>query len=104
MRRGGPHRRALPAPKSTAAVAASDSSVDLPSCALGTVVRQGSGEGVVFARGTATAFGRIADGLGERAAETAFQVGLRGFSGLLVTVAGVLTVAICVINGLPAGP
>ena len=64
---------------------ASDSAVDLPSCAfMGTVVHQGSGEAVVVATGPATAFGKIAVGLGERPAETAFQVGLRDFSGLLV--------------------
>ena len=56
------------------------------------------GAGVVVATGTATAFGRIAVGLSERQAETAFQVGLRDFSRLLVRVAGVLTVSIFVIN------
>ena len=89
----------LPAPKSTAPDPPSDSAVDLPSCAfMGTIVHQGSGEGVVVATGMATAFGKIALGLGERPAETAFQVGLRGFSALLVKVAGVLTVAIFAIN------
>jgi Mg2+-importing ATPase len=89
----------LPAPKSTAPAPPTDSAVDLPSCAfMGTVVHQGSGQGVVVATGSATAFGKIAIGLGERAAETAFQVGLRGFSALLVRVAGVLTVAIFAIN------
>ena len=43
---------------------------------------------VVVATGSATAFGKIAVGLGERQAETAFQVGLRDFSKLLVRVAG----------------
>ena len=42
--------------------------------------------------------GRSRSGLGERQADTAFQVGLRGFSALLVKVAGVLTVSIFVIN------
>ena len=89
----------LPAPKATAPDPPSDSAVDLPSCAfMGTIVHQGSGEGVVVATGMATAFGRIAGGLGERPAETAFQVGLRGFSALLVRVAGVLTVGIFAIN------
>jgi len=77
----------------------SDSAVDLPSCAfMGTVVHQGSGRAVVVAIGSATAFGKIAVGLGERQAETAFQAGLRGFSKLLVGVAGILTVSIFVIN------
>jgi Mg2+-importing ATPase len=89
----------LPAAKSTAPGPPSDSAVDLPSCAfMGTIVHQGSGQGVVVATGMATAFGKIAVGLGEQPAETAFQVGLRGFSGLLVKVAGVLTVGIFAIN------
>jgi Mg2+-importing ATPase len=79
--------------------AGTDSAVDLPSCAfMGTVVHQGAGRGVVVATGARTAFGAIAVGLGERQAETAFQVGLRDFSGFLVKVAGVLTMSIFVIN------
>jgi Mg2+-importing ATPase len=77
----------------------SDSAVDLPPCAfMGTIVHQGSGRGVVVETGAATAFGKIAAGLGERQEETAFQAGLRSFSKLLVKVAGVLTVSIFVIN------
>ena len=83
----------------TVAPASSDSAVDLPSCAfMGTVVHQGSGQAVVVATGSKTAFGKIAVGLGERQAETAFQAGLRGFSKLLVRVAAVLTISIFVIN------
>ncbi len=41
----------------------------------------GTGRGVVVATGTATAFGRIAVGLSEHQAETAFQVGLRRSRG-----------------------
>ena len=67
---------------------------------MGSVVSAGSGQGVVTATGGAAEFGRIALGLGERQAETAFQVGLRRFSLLLVQVAAVLTVAIFVINVL----
>jgi Mg2+-importing ATPase len=75
------------------------SPVDLPSCAfMGTVVHGGAGRAVVVATGTATAFGAIAAGLTEHPPETAFQVGLRGFSRLLVRVAAVLTVSIFVIN------
>ena len=76
-----------------------DSATDLPACAfMGTVVHEGSGRAVVVATGSATAFGKIAVGLGERQTETAFQVGLRGFSKLLVRVAAVLTISIFVIN------
>lgn len=90
---------AQPAAKSVAPAGESDSSVDLPSCAfMGTIVQQGSGRGVVVATGSRTAFGGIAAALGERSADTAFQVGLRSFSALLVKVAAVLTVSIFVIN------
>jgi Mg2+-importing ATPase len=74
-------------------------SLDVPSCAfMGTVVHQGSARAVVVSTGSATAFGEIASGLTERRAETAFQVGLREFSKLLVRVAAVLTTSIFVIN------
>jgi magnesium-transporting ATPase (P-type) len=66
---------------------------------MGTVVHQGAGRGVVVATGSSTAFGKIAVGLSERQAETAFQAGLRGFSKLLVAVAAVLTTSIFVITG-----
>jgi Mg2+-importing ATPase len=89
----------MPVSKASEAPAATQSPVDLPSCAfMGTVVHQGTGRGVVVATGTASAFGRIAVGLSERQADTAFQVGLRDFSRLLVKVAAVLTVTIFVIN------
>jgi P-type Mg2+ transporter len=83
----------------TASPQTTDSAVDVPSCAfMGTVVHQGSGRALVVATGSSTAFGKIAQGLGEAPTETAFQVGLRDFSKLLVTVAGVLTVSIFVAN------
>jgi P-type Mg2+ transporter len=89
----------VPAVKTTAPAPAGDSTVDLPACAfMGTVVHQGAGRGVVVATGSSTAFGKIAVGLSERQAETAFQAGLRGFSKLLVAVAAVLTTSIFVIN------
>ena len=84
----------IPVEKTAAAVADGDRS-----CALmGTIVREGSARGVVVRTGTHTGFGRIAAGLGERPAQTAFQVGLRRFSFMLVRVAGVLTASIFVIN------
>ncbi|MDQ6927288.1 MAG: magnesium-translocating P-type ATPase [Actinomycetota bacterium] len=89
----------MPATKSREAAPTGDSALDLPSCAfMGTVVHQGSGRAVVVSTGSATAFGKIAVGLSERKAETAFQVGLRSFSKLLVRVAAVLTISIFVIN------
>ena len=89
----------LPAEKSIGAVPAGTGLADVASCAfMGTVVRSGSGEGVVIATGTHSEFGRIAVGLSERQEETEFQAGLRHFSALLVQVAGVLTTSIFVFN------
>ena len=89
----------LPAEKTPAPVPAGTPLAELGSCALmGTVVRAGSGTGVVVATGGQAEFGRIALGLGQRQPETEFQTGLRKFSMLLVQVAGVLTGAIFVIN------
>jgi P-type Mg2+ transporter len=90
---------AVPAVKRVEPVPAGTGIGDLASCALmGTVVRAGSGTGVVVATGRHTAFGGIAVALGERHPETEFQVGLRRFSLLLARVAGVLTTVIFVIN------
>jgi P-type Mg2+ transporter len=95
----------MAAAKTPEVAAGADSPLDLPSCAfMGTVVQQGAGRGVVVSTGSATAFGAIAVGLGERQAETAFQVGLRDFSGFLVKVAGALTVSIFAINVILSRP
>ncbi|MGE5137804.1 MAG: magnesium-translocating P-type ATPase [Gemmatimonadota bacterium] len=89
----------LPAEKSPAAVPPQTPLAELTSCALmGTVVRAGSGTGVVVATGGRAEFGRIALGLGARRPETAFQIGLRKFSMLLVWVAAVLTAGIFIAN------
>ncbi|MGN6301830.1 MAG: magnesium-translocating P-type ATPase [Angustibacter sp.] len=71
----------------------------LAACALmGTVVHAGSGTGVVVGTAADTEFGRIALALGEAQPDTAFQIGLRDFSGLLLRVAVVLTVMILLAN------
>ncbi|WP_222848975.1 magnesium-translocating P-type ATPase [Trebonia kvetii] len=89
----------VPTEKSTGPVAAGTPLAELTCCALmGTVVRAGSGTGVVTAAGGAAEFGRIAQGLGEHQPETEFQTGLGKFSMLLVQVAGALTGAIFIIN------
>jgi len=96
---------ATPAEKSADPAAPGESPLDLPSCVfMGTVVRGGTGRGVVVRTGAGTAFGRIAMRLGEALGETAFQVGLRDFSGLLVRVTAVLTVSIFVINAVLQRP
>ena len=89
----------LPAEKRSDPIAAPESSLDLSSCAfMGTVVREGSGLGVVVGTGGRTEFGAIAAQLGERQPQTAFQLGLRDFSLLLVRVTAVLAGSILVIN------
>ncbi len=90
---------ATPSEKTASITAPSRGALDLPSCAfMGTVVREGNGLGVVVQTGRRTAFGQIAARLGEQQPETAFQHGLRDFSGLLVQVTAVLAVSIFVIN------
>jgi Mg2+-importing ATPase len=90
---------AEPAEKRVEPVATPESPIDLPSCVfMGTVVRAGSGVGVVVQTGGRTAFGRIATQLGTRQPQTAFQLGLRDFSLLLVRITAVLAGSILVIN------
>jgi Mg2+-importing ATPase len=89
----------IPSAKSAKPIERSDSEVDLACCAfMGTIVHQGSAQGVVVATGSETAFGRIAVGLGAPPTLTAFQVGLQDFSKLLVWVAGILTAFIFAVN------
>lgn len=95
----------MPAPKDPKPVTKTDSALDLASCAfMGTVVRSGTGRGVVVSTGARTAFGGIAQGLGTRPPETAFQLGLRDFSKLLIRVTVVLTVSIFAINAILRRP
>ncbi len=91
---------ALPSAKSPAPVLGAATIADQSSMAfMGTIVRGGTGSGVVVATGTATEIGRIAAGLDRRDPETAFQLGLRRFSFLLVSVAAAL-VAVVLITGV----
>ena len=95
----------VPAEKSPEAVPASSALGDLSSCGfMGTIVHTGTGDAVVVATGMRTEFGKVAAGLGEDQGETEFQTGLRHFSVFLAKVAGVLTVAILVINLLLSRP
>ena len=89
----------MPAEKRSDPVSAPESSLDLACCAfMGTVVRDGSGLGAVVRTGAGTEFGAIAMQLGERQPQTAFQLGLRDFSLLLVRVTAVLAGSILIIN------
>nr|WP_163508052.1 magnesium-translocating P-type ATPase [Fodinicola acaciae] len=89
----------VPVDKSPEPVPPDTELAERSSCALmGTVVRSGSGTGVVVATGARTVFGGIAVGLGRRHPPTEFQTGLARFSMMLAWVAGVLTAVIFVIN------
>jgi Mg2+-importing ATPase len=65
---------------------------------MGTVVQNGSGAGVVVQTDGGTAFGAIAERLGESQPQTAFQRGLRDFSMMLVYVTAVMAFTILVVN------
>ena len=90
----------LPAEKHSDPITTTPSSaLDLPECGfMGTVVRAGSGLGVIVLTGARTEFGAIALKLGERQPQTAFQLGLHDFSLMLVRVTAVLASSILLIN------
>lgn len=70
-------------------------------CALmGTVVRAGSGLGLVVRTGGSTEFGEIAKRLSEQVPETDFQRGLRQFSVFLLRIAIVMAVLVVGVNAL----
>lgn len=95
----------LPVEKSPALSPGSKDEATSPTCAyMGTIVHQGSGEGVVVETGVRTAFGLIAAGLTEQATQTAFETGLSKFSRFLFMVAAVLTAFIFAINLALARP
>jgi Mg2+-importing ATPase len=92
---------AQPAEKSPAPCERTDSPLDLASCAFfGTVVKNGAATGVVVATGRAATFGSIAQQLAQRPPQTAFELGLRDFSMLLVRITVALAAAIFVCNAL----
>ena len=89
----------LPAAKQSDPIAEGATLLDLAPCAfMGTVVRSGGGTGVIVRTGASTAFGAIALQLGDRQPQTAFQLGLRDFSVLLVRVTAVLALTILGLN------
>ncbi len=91
----------VPAEKTAHPAASIGSALDLPSCAyMGTVVKNGAAHGVVVATGRKAALGGIAKQLATRPPQTAFEQGLRGFSGLLVKVTVGLAVTIFLLNAI----
>lgn len=67
---------------------------------MGTVVRIGTGTGIVIATGNKTEFGVIAEQLGTRHPLTSFQLGLREFSLFLLRISIFITVCVLVGNVL----
>ncbi len=63
---------------------------------MGTTVGGGYGFGVVIATGKRTRFGAIAQSAARRSPETAFQIGLRKFSTLLLIITVIVTLVIIV--------
>ncbi|WP_291084999.1 magnesium-translocating P-type ATPase [Dietzia sp. UBA5065] len=95
----------VPVAKSPAPVEPGAALADLGSCLLmGTVVRHGDALAVVVATGADAQFGRIAQGLGERAPRTGFEMGLTRFSMMLLWIGVALMVGILVINLLLRRP
>jgi Mg2+-importing ATPase len=91
----------VPAIKQADRIAATDSPLELASCAfMGTVIRQGAGRGVVVATAGRTAFGRIALRLGEHHEQTSFQRGLQDYSRLLAALTTLLAGSIFAINAV----
>jgi Mg2+-importing ATPase len=89
----------LPSEKTTTTVPAGSPLGALEGCALmGTVIRAGTGRGIVVTTGARTQLGAIAVGLSTHPLETDFQGGLREFSVLLVRVAAVLTTGVFALN------
>jgi Mg2+-importing ATPase len=96
---------AVPVAKSPVPVGPGAALGDLRSCLLmGTVVRHGDATAVVVATGTDAQFGRIAQGLGERAPRTGFEVGLTRFSLMLLWIGLALMAGILAINLLLQRP
>ncbi|OIQ85850.1 magnesium-transporting ATPase, P-type 1 [mine drainage metagenome] len=91
----------LPVAKTVGVISPGAGLSDLTNSVLmGTVVHSGSGRGIVISTGARSAFGRVAIKLGTEHGETAFQIGLRKFSSLLVLMAGGLTSFVFLANVL----
>jgi P-type Mg2+ transporter len=101
MRRVGVDRRADAGRQNAGSAPGGDASLALACCAyFGTVVTRGAGRGIAVATGRAAALGSIAHELSHRMPQTAFQLGLQGFSLLLVRITVLLAAAIFVCNAL----
>jgi P-type Mg2+ transporter len=78
--------------------------LELPNaCFLGTTVTSGSGRGLVVNTGTHTIFGAISERLAETGEETAFDLGLRSFTWLMIRFMVVMVCAVFFIVGMTKG-
>lgn len=70
----------------------------------GTTIVSGSGQGVVFATGNHTIFGKLAQDISKnKIKETAFDVGIKDISKLLLTMTAIIAPLVFIINGLTKG-
>jgi Mg2+-importing ATPase len=91
----------IPELKSPTPCTTAEAGVTYPCCAYsGSVVKNGTATGIAVSTGSAARVGSIARELARRPPRTAFELGLRGFSLLLVRVTIVLTTTIFVLNAL----
>ena len=67
---------------------------------MGTVVKNGSGQGIVISTGKNTQFGSISRSLMRSHPETEFQRGVRQYGNMLITLTLALTVGIFALNAL----
>jgi P-type Mg2+ transporter len=89
----------MPAEKTVAPRMEPGSSGAADNCAfMGTVVRGGTARAIVIRTGPATELGRISHHLVQRPPLTAFSLGLRNFSKLLVRITAVFTAIVFAVN------
>lgn len=82
-----------------------DSYLDYPNIVYeGTTIVSGSGRGIVFATGSDTVFGKLAQDIaGTQMKQTTFDTGIKNISKLLITMTAVLAPLVLLINGFTKG-
>jgi P-type Mg2+ transporter len=94
----------MPSEKHASASAGAASALELPNVAfMGTHVVSGTATALAIATGTRTRFGRIAASMTEAAEETAFDLGVRRFTWLMLRFMLVMVPLVFVINGVTKG-
>ena len=82
-----------------------DSYLDYPNIVYeGTTIVSGSGRGIVFATGSNTVFGKLAQDIsGTQMKQTTFDTGIKNISKLLITMTAILAPLVLLINGFTKG-